>query len=83
MAAQLRVDVLGPAAGAVDPVRARRRRRAAEAAHVVADQAMPAGERAPLRIPHAAVADAGMDEDEGRPVPGGLGMDSVGAVHSS
>ena len=47
-------------------------RRAPEAAQVVAEHAMRGPERLPLRVPHPAVADPRVDEDDRRAVAGGL-----------
>jgi hypothetical protein len=43
--------------------------RLAEAAEVGRDHAMGAGEFADLVVPHAAVADAGMEQQQGGPSP--------------
>lgn len=56
-------------------------RRVPVAAEVVADDAVPLGERRELPIPEPPVADGGVEEDDGRPVAGRV-VGDLGAVEA-
>jgi hypothetical protein len=58
-------------------------RRAAEPAEIRADDQVSSGDRRPLRLPHPAVADACVEEDDGGSLPGNLAGESHDGENTS